>query len=87
MDDCPREAVGCQFRAVRAQSRWSLDVFKLIVSVRRGSASNLPGLSGEFSTIEQARAAGSELLRNDRVVRIAIVRNEAPPTFVQSLER
>ena len=62
-------------------------MFKLIVSVRRGCASNLPGLSVEFSTIEQARAAGSELLRNDRVVRIAIVRNEAPPTFVQWLER
>ena len=62
-------------------------MFKLIVSVRRGSASNLPGVWGRFSTIEQAQAAGGELLRNDRVVRIAIVRDEAPPAFVQWLER
>ena len=62
-------------------------MFRLVVSVRRGTASNLPGTWERFSTIEQARAAAAGLLRNERVVRIAIVRNEAPPAFVEWLDR
>jgi hypothetical protein len=59
----------------------------LVISVRRGSASNMPGAWHAYPTIEQARDAAAALLRNERVARIAIVRNEAPPAFVEWRER
>ena len=62
-------------------------MFRLVVSVRRGSASNLPGTWERHSTIELARAAGVRLLRYERVARIAIVGTEIPPAFVEWLDR
>lgn len=62
-------------------------MFRLVVSVRRGSACNLPGAADRYATLDLARAAGAVLLRHERVSRIVIVRNEAPPAFVQWLER
>lgn len=62
-------------------------MFRLVVNVRRGSACSLPGSWQRYPTLEAARAAGAALLRHERVARIAIVRNEAPPSFVQWLER
>ncbi|MGH9347458.1 MAG: hypothetical protein ACRD26_09350 [Vicinamibacterales bacterium] len=62
-------------------------MFRLVVSVRRGSASNLPGTWQEYATVEQARSAAAALLRHERVFRIAIVRSEAPPSFVEWMER
>jgi hypothetical protein len=62
-------------------------MFRLIVSVRRGTASNLPGAWERHPTIEQARAAAAALLHNERVTRIAVVRDEVPPAFVEWLER
>jgi hypothetical protein len=61
--------------------------FRLIVTVRRGSASNLPGVWERYPTLEEARAAGAALARNERVTRVAVVRNDVPPTFVEWLER
>jgi hypothetical protein len=62
-------------------------MFRLVVSVRRGSACSMPGASQRFPTLEQARTAAAALLRHERVARIAIVRNEAPPAFVEWLDR
>ena len=62
-------------------------MFRLVVSVRRGSACSLPGAGERYATLDLARIAGAALLRHERVSRIAIVRNEAPPAFVQWLER
>lgn len=62
-------------------------MFRLIVSVRRGSASNLSGTWEQYSTTELARAAGAQLMRLERVGRIAIVTAEVPPRFVEWLER
>jgi hypothetical protein len=62
-------------------------MFRLVVSVRRGSACNLPGAAERYATLDLARTAGAALLKHERVSRIAIVRNEAPPAFVQWLER
>jgi hypothetical protein len=62
-------------------------VFRLIVSVRRGSASNLPGAWQSHPTLEEARTAAAGLLRHERVTRVAIVRNAAPPTFVEWVDR
>lgn len=62
-------------------------MFRFVVSVRRGSASNIPDAWQHYRTIEQARAAAAALLRHERVTRIAIVRDEAPPAFVEWLDR
>jgi hypothetical protein len=61
--------------------------FRLIVGVRRGSACSVPGAWECYPTIEQARTAAAALLQHERVTRIAVVRNEAPPAFVEWLER
>lgn len=62
-------------------------MFRLIVSVRRGSASTMPGAWQHYPTLEQARTAAAALLRHERVTRIAVVRNEAPPAFVEWQDR
>lgn len=62
-------------------------MFRLVVTVRRGSSSNLPGTWEHFPTVERAREAAAQLLRHERVARIAIVRNEVPPAFVEWMER
>ena len=64
-----------------------LGMFRLVVTVRRGSASNLLGAGERYPTIELARAAAAGLVRHERVLRVAIVRNEAPPAFVEWLDR
>ena len=62
-------------------------MFRLIVSVRRGTACNVPGAGERHPTIEQARTAAAVLLQHERVTRIAVVRDQVPPTFVEWLER
>jgi hypothetical protein len=62
-------------------------MFRLVINVRRGSACSMPGAWHRYPTIEDARAAAAALVRHERVARIAIVRNEAPPRFVEWLER
>ena len=62
-------------------------MFRLVVSVRRGSASNLAGAWETYATVESARTAAAGLLRQERVTRVAIVRNEAPPAFVEWLDK
>lgn len=62
-------------------------MYRLQANVRRGSSSTLPGAWERYPTIETARAAAAGLLRQERVLRVAIVRNEAPPAFVEWRER
>jgi hypothetical protein len=62
-------------------------MFRLVVSVRRGSASGMPGAWERYPTLEQARSAAATLLKHERVARVAIVRNEAPPAFVEWRDR
>jgi hypothetical protein len=62
-------------------------MFRLVVSVRRGSASNLPGTWERYPTIDLARAAGGRLMRLERVARVAVVGTAVPPAFVEWLDR
>jgi hypothetical protein len=62
-------------------------MFRLIATMRRGTASGLPAAWARYPTIEQARAGAAELLREDRILRVMVVRNEIPQTFVEWLER
>ena len=62
-------------------------MFKLVTTMRRGSSSGMPEAWARYASVELARAGGMELLREDRVLRVMIVRNEIPQTFVEWLER
>jgi hypothetical protein len=62
-------------------------MFKLITTMRRGSASDLPGAWARYATVDAARAGTAVLLRDDRILRVMIVRNEIPPAFVEWAER
>jgi hypothetical protein len=62
-------------------------MFRLIATMRRGSATNLPAAWARYATIETARLGTATLLRDERVLRVAIVRNEVPPAFVEWTER
>lgn len=58
-------------------------MFRLIVTVKRGTASNLPEAWESYPTLEAARAAAAALSRHERVARIMIVRAGVPPTFIE----
>jgi len=62
-------------------------MFRLITTMRRGSATNLPTAMARYATVDAARAGTTTLLRDDRIVRAMIVRNEIPPAFVEWVER
>jgi len=51
--------------------------------MRRGSSSGMPQASARYASIETARAGAAELLREERVLRVMIVRNEVPGAYVE----
>ena len=62
-------------------------MFRLVTTMRRGSASGMPQAWARYASVETARAGAAELLREDRVLRVMIVRNEIPGAVVEWLER
>ena len=62
-------------------------MFKLVTTMRRGSASGMPQAWARYASIETARAGATELLREERVLRVMVVRNEIPLAFVEWMER
>ena len=62
-------------------------MFKLVTTMRRGSATGLAAAWARYPTLEAARAGVTSLLRDDRVLRVMVVRNEIPMTFVEWSER
>jgi hypothetical protein len=62
-------------------------MFKLITTMRRGSSSGLPAAWAIYPTIEAARVGVTDLLRDDRILRVMIVRNQIPAAFVEWVER
>jgi hypothetical protein len=62
-------------------------MFRLVPTMRRGSASGMPQAWARYPSVEAARSGAAELLKEDRVLRVMVVRNEIPLTFVEWLER
>jgi hypothetical protein len=62
-------------------------MFTLIATMRRGTASDLAAAWARYPTVEAARRATATLLRDDRILRVMIVRNDVPPAFVEWAER
>jgi len=62
-------------------------MFTLITTMRRGSSTGLSAAWARYAAIEAARLGTSTLLRDDRILRVMIVRNEIPPAFVEWADR
>jgi hypothetical protein len=62
-------------------------MFKLITTMRRGSSTDIAAAWARYPTVESARLGTAILLRDDRVLRVMVVRNEIPPAFVEWAER
>ena len=62
-------------------------MFRLVATMRRGSASGMPQAWARYASVEAARTGAAELLKEDRVLRVMVVRNEIPLAFVEWLER
>jgi hypothetical protein len=62
-------------------------MFKLVSTMRRGSSTNIAAACARYPTLEAARLGTATLLRDDRIARVMIVRNEVPPAFVEWSER
>jgi len=58
-------------------------MFRLIATVKRGSASNLSATWPTYPNLDAARAGAKSLMREERVTRVMIVRNEVPLAFVE----
>ncbi len=58
-------------------------MFRLVTTVRRGSASNYPAAWARYDTLAAARDAAAVLLREERVTSVMIVRNGLARTFVE----
>lgn len=69
------------------ESRVVQAMFKLITTMRRGTATGLAAAWARYPTVEAARIGTATLLRDDRILRVTIVRNEVPPAFVEWAER
>ena len=62
-------------------------MFRLIATMRRGSSTNIAEAWARYPTVAAARLGSTALLRDDRILRVMIVRNEVPPAFVEWAER
>ena len=62
-------------------------MFRPITTVIRGKASDLAAARARYPSIEAARPGASALMREDRVLRVMVVRNDITRTFVEWSER
>jgi hypothetical protein len=55
--------------------------------MRRGSATALPQAAAGYDSIESARLGAAELLREDRILKVMIVRDDEPRGYVEYIDR
>jgi hypothetical protein len=61
--------------------------FRLQPIMRQGTASSIPETWIRFASLEDARRATKQVYHDDRVLRVLIVTGDAPPRFVEWVER
>jgi hypothetical protein len=61
--------------------------FRLQANVRRGNGSNLPGAGSRYLTVDDAREAARQMLRDERIVQVTVVADTEPPRFVEWVNR
>lgn len=62
-------------------------MFRLVPTMRRGSATALPQASALYPSIEAARLGAAELMREDKILKVMIVRNEVLGAYVEWIDR
>jgi hypothetical protein len=62
-------------------------LFRLQAIMKQGTAAGLPAVWEQYATIDIARAAVRAMYANDRVLRVMVVTGDAPPRFVEWVER
>jgi hypothetical protein len=62
-------------------------MYRLVATMRRGSSTSLPQASADYPTIKAARLGAAELLREDRILKVMIVRGEFPGGYVEWIDR
>jgi hypothetical protein len=62
-------------------------MYRLIPTMRRGSATALPQASAHYPSIEAARLGAAELLREERILKIMIVRGGILGGYVEWIDR
>jgi hypothetical protein len=61
--------------------------FRLLATMVQGTASALPEAWQRYRNVEDARSGAREMMRNHRVLRVAIVEDSIPPQFVEWIGR
>jgi hypothetical protein len=61
--------------------------FRLRPIMRQGTASSIPETWVRFASLDEALGAVKQMYRDDRVLRVFVVTDEAPPRFVEWIER
>ena len=65
----------------------SADKFRLVANVRGGSTS-FPLSAVQYKSLEDARTGAKQLMHEQqRVMRVMVVQDELPPSFVEWIER
>ena len=62
-------------------------MFRLVATMRRGSSTSLPQASAHYASIEAARLGAAELMREERILKVMIVKNAFPGGFVEWIDR
>jgi hypothetical protein len=70
-----------------AQPALPRTLFRLRAIMRQGTAASLPAVWERYASVDVARAAVRAMYSNDRVLRVLIVTDEVPPSFVEWVER
>jgi hypothetical protein len=73
--------------SLRSTPEKSTPQFRLQPIMRQGTASSIPETWLHFPTVEDARQLVKQMYQDDRVLRVFIVTDEAPPRFVEWVER
>ena len=63
------------------------EAFRLRPIMRQGTASSIAETWAHFDTLDDARSAVKQMYRDDRVLRVFIVRDGLPEQFVEWVER
>ena len=71
----------------RGGDRYAGFMFRLVTTMKQGTASGLAAASARYATVDAARLGAEALFRNERVLRVMVVRNEIPPAFVEWRDR
>ena len=62
-------------------------MFRLIPTMRRGSATALPQAATDYPSVEAARLGAAEMLREDRILKVMIVRDAGSGGYVEYIDR